>query len=405
MKDSIPRMMKYVFFALAVLAGLLVHFVNGNIAALVEMLQPGSALVAHLVLLGIEALALLWFWKGVFGGRRHLLLMNPANPEEELAFAEELTRRMKRNPYIIAAEIVPEGKTDPLYLPRCLELLNARANEEIRQNAKRIFLATALSQNGKLDALIVFVCMCRLVMRISRIYNQRPHPREIASLYAAVASTTFLALSLEEFDITTEITVGFGEAFHAMAPASLTASIPFAGRALQVFTASVVDGAANCYLALRAGIITRNAYAYGSRMAERPTRVQVFREAGTQLLDMSHDLVDRIACVLASGLAGAAKSAGARTVQAGKGFVEGIGRVSFGALKTTEQACPDSGIVADDNVAAGDNSMDNGVADGKLSHSSCVTPAPERPSRLTRGAGAAWRAVKLLSGTGTRDKK
>lgn len=342
MKDLTPRIMKYVFFALAVLAGLLIHFINGNLAAFAELIRPGSALTVHLVLLAVEGVALLWFWKGMFGGRRHLLLMNGATPEEEHAFAEELARRMKDNPLIREAGIVPAGKNDPDYLPRCLALLNARADEEIRQNARRIFLATALSQNGRLDALIVLVCLCRLILRVSRIYNQRPHPREIASLYAAVATTTFLALSIEELDITTEITVGFGETFQAMAPAGLTASIPFAGKALQTFTTSTIDGAANCYLALRAGIITRNAYAYGACKALRPSRAQVFREAGTHLLDMSHDLVNRIAATLASGLTGIARSAGAKTVQAGKGIVGSIGRVGFTMGNPAEEAavCP-----------------------------------------------------------------
>lgn len=330
MKDITPRILKYVFFALAVLAGLLIHFVNGNLAALAEMIRPGSALWTHLVLLGVEAIALVWFWRGIFRGRRHLLLVDGATPEEEQAFKDELVRRMRDNPLILEAGITPEGKGDPTYLDRCLAHLKSKADEEIQQNARRIFLATALSQNGRLDALIVFVCLCRLIWRVSHIYNQRPHPREIAALYGAVVTTTFLALSLEELDIATEITVGFGEAFQAMAPAGLTASIPFAGKALQTFTASTVDGAANCYLALRAGIITRNAYAYGADRQARPSRAAVFREAGAQLLDMSHVLVDRLAGTLASNLAGVAKFAGAKTVQAGKSLVDSVGRVGLG---------------------------------------------------------------------------
>lgn len=393
MKDLTPRIMKYVFLALAVLAGLLIHFINGNLAALAELIRPGSALATHLALLAVEGVALLWFWKGVFGGRKHLLLMNGATLEEERAFAEELTRRMKGNPHIIEAGIKPAYKDDPDYLPRCLTHLNTKADEEIRQNARRIFLATALSQNGRLDALIVLVCLCRLIMRVSRIYNQRPHPREIASLYAAVATTTFLALSLEELDITTEITVGFGEAFHAMAPAGLTASIPFAGKALQTFTASTIDGAANCYLALRAGIITRNAYTYGSCKALRPSRAQVFREAGAHLLDMSHDLVDRIAATLAACLAGVARSAGAKTVQAGKDIVESIGRVSFGMSKHAGEAavCASNGLITPPaEKAANHREEPYGIP---------AAPPPERhvapkpPSGLSKGTEATWNAL------------
>lgn len=330
MKDTTQRILKYLFVALAVLAGLLLLFLNRNLASLAEWIYPGSEIWTHIVLVAVEVIAFLRLWHGLFGGQRHLLLMDEDSPEEQRHFAEELARRMRKNPLIIEAGITPEGKgpiPESEYLERCLALLDAKANAEIEQNAKRIFLATALSQNGRLDALIVFVSLCRLVWRVSAIYNQQPHPREIASLYLAVASSTFLALSLEELDISTEITVGFGEAFHAMVPAGLTASIPFAGKALQTFTASTIDGAANCYLALRAGIITRNAYAYGMRKEEKPSRTAVFKEAGALLLAMSTVLVDKLASVLAVNLVGVARLAGGKTVQAGKGIVEGLGKV------------------------------------------------------------------------------
>lgn len=384
MKDITPRILKYVFFALAVLAGLLIHFVNGNLAALAEMIRPGSALWTHLALLGIEGVALLWFWRGLFRGKRHLLLMDGASPEEEQVFAEELTRRMKDNPHIREAGIEPEGKNDPAYLGRCLAVLKDKADEEIQQNAKRIFLATALSQNGRLDALIVFVCLCRLIWRVSRIYNQRPHPREIASLYAAVVTTTFLALSLEELDITTEITVGFGEAFHAMAPAGLTASIPFAGRALQTFTASTVDGAANCYLALRAGIIARNAYMYGACAERRPGRAAVFREAGAQLLELSHVLVDRLAGALATNLAGVARYAGAKTVQAGKDIVGSIGRIT----KPGGESEP-----VPEHAHGGPRRMNAALFPDRYAPVVSPSPLSSVGNAMGKGAGATWSLI------------
>lgn len=346
MKDSTPRLFKYLFAAMAVLLVLLALFINRNLAALVDLMYPGLAPWTHLTLLGVELLALAWFWRGLFLGRRHLLLMNGSTPEDRKHFAKELTRRMRDNPLIVNAGLRPHGPDDPDYLARCLDVLNAKADEEIQQNARRIFLATALSQNGRLDALIVFVSLCRLIWRISRIYNQRPHPREIASLYSAVVCTTFLALSIEELDIATEITVGFGEAFHAMAPAGLTASIPFAGKALQTFTTAAIDGAANSYLALRAGIIARNAYAYGASQNGRPSRAAVFKEAGGRLLGMSHGLLDRVAAVLAEGLTGVARYAGDKTAQAGRDIVDNLGRVGVGIGNTAEKlASGSAGVV------------------------------------------------------------
>lgn len=333
MTERVPRILKYSLIALVVLAALILLFINSNLAALTDMLYPGSGVWAHLVLLAVELFVLFRFWRALFGGHQHLLLMDNDTAEERQQFARELTHRMRENPLILKAGIhaqCPSGLDKEDFLDQCMAHLNAKANEEIQQNARRIFLATALSQNGKLDALIMFVSVCRMVWRISAIYNQRPHPREVLSLHWAVVTSTFLSLSIEELDIPTEITVGFGEAFHAMAPAGLTASIPFAGKALQTFTASVIDGAANCYLGLRAGIITRNAYAYGARQAARPSRAAVFKEAGALLLGMSHELVAGVAGTLADGLSSAAGYAGKRTVQAGKDVIGGIGKVGSG---------------------------------------------------------------------------
>ena len=318
------KIMRYSLIAMSVLAALLILFINRNLAGLAELVYPGSAMWAHIFLLLVELLALTWFWRGLFGRHAHLLLMDDSGPEGRQRFAEELARRMKSNPLVLEVGLSPG---DPEFQEKCLALLEEKANAEIERNARRIFLATALSQNGRLDALIVFVSLCRLVWRVAAIYNQRPHPREVVSLYGAVISTTFLALSIEELDIATEVSVGFGESFQAMAPASVTASIPFAGKALQTFTTSTIDGTANCYLALRAGIITRNAYMYRARQEAIPGRAAVFREAGALLLGLSGGLVDRLARTIGENIAGVARYAQDKTVQAGMNVVDGIGRV------------------------------------------------------------------------------
>lgn len=375
MTEKLPRIAKYMLVAMSILAVLLVLFVNRNLAALAEWIYRGSEPWAHIVLLAVELVAFSLFWRGLFGGRRHLLLIKDASDEEKKRFAEELAKRLRRNPLLRKAEIVPENfASEEAYLAASFAFLKNRADKETEQTARRIFLATALAQNGRIDALIVFVCLCRLVWRISAIYNQRPHPRETASLYWAVATSTFLALSLEELDIATEITVGFGEAFQAMLPAGLTASIPFAGKALQTFTASAVDGAANCYLALRTGIIARNAYAYGARQEKRPSRAAVFREAGTVLYAMSGNMVERVAATIADGLAGAARNAGDRTLQAGKVFVEGIGLSAGKLASETATALQDTGRGI---VRAGSRTL-------KKAMGGETGTAPQRPASLLK---------------------
>ena len=332
MKDTTQRILRFMYAALALTICLLMLFINRSLASFAGWLYPAAELWTHIGLAALEALAIALLWRALFGGKRHLLLPDGDSAEEERRFAEELTRRMRENSHIQAAGILPQGPEekkgvpDAAYLDQCLTLLNSKADTETERCARRIFLATALSQNGRLDALIVFLSLCGLIWRISSLYNQRPHPREIASIYRAVATSAFLAFSFDELDLSTEITVGFGEAFHAMAPAGLTSGLPFVGKTLQTLTASTIDGAANCYLALRTGIITRNAYAYGARKAERPSRAAVFKEAGSLLLGMSQALVEKLASTVASNVVGIARLAGGRTARMGKELAEGIGQ-------------------------------------------------------------------------------
>ena len=388
---------------LAVAAALMI---NSSLAGLAERLFPQSVLWVHAGLLLAEILAFFWFWRGIFGRQRHLILLESHTPEEREQTARELVRRLRGNPLIREAGLDP---ADPNFTERSLALLEEKANLEIRQTAQKIFLATALSQNGRLDALIVFIALCRLIWRVSGMYNQQPHPGEIVSLYTTVASNAFLAFSLEELDIATEISVGFAESFQAMAPAAMTGGIPFAGSALTTFTASTIDGAANCYLTLRAGIITRNAYAYAARDVERPGRAAVFKEAGALLLTMSQGLVERLAGAMKDNIKGLTRLAGQKGVAVGKGIAHGAVRMGDGIVDgvvkvgdgIVDGACKVGDGIVDGVVKVGDGIVDgackvgDGIVDGACKVGGGLS---DSASLLAQGAG---KAVQV-AGTGIR---
>ena len=307
------KLLRCILIVLTLALFMLCLNINQGIASFVSAFFPQSIPFVHGGLWLLELGLVFWLWRGLFGGNANLRFPKDPTPEQREEFTKAITARLRRNPHLNHKEL---DHNSPEFLPQALEQLKTKADLEIKRTAERVFLATALSQNGRIDALIVFAVLCRLVWRISRLYNQRPHPSEILNLYGAVVTSTFVALSFEELDIATEISVGFGEAFHAMAPAAVSGSVPLVGTALQKFTSSAIDGAANGYLALRTGIICRNAYMYSVIGQERPARATVYREAGSVLMNMANGLITQVTRSFTDLLWGITRKAPCKTAHA-----------------------------------------------------------------------------------------
>jgi len=282
------KILKYLGPILLTLTALFLLACNHNLAGIVAAFAPTAYAWVFVALLLIEAAAFYWLWRGMFGRQDHLIFDEP-NPKAQEQLKSELVNRFKEN------DLIKNANLDPECVEECLALLNQKADEEIQRTAKGIFMSTAMSQNGRIDAIIMFVSLCRIVWRVSFIYNQKPHPFEVLRLYQAVAISTFLAYSIEELNIVDEISASFGGLISAVVPTIAIGATPFLGTALQKVTASVFDGTANCFLALRTGIITRNAYRYILvAKKERPIRVDVFKEAGSMLMRIAGKPINNI---------------------------------------------------------------------------------------------------------------
>jgi len=134
-----------------------------------------------------------------------------------------------------------------------LSRLDAEADATIKQVATTVFLSTAISQSGRLDAILVLTAQTRMIWKIAHLYYQRPSLRELLHLYANVAATSFLASELDDLEL--------HEMIQPLAAGSLGAvggAIP----GLQVFTTilvnSLLSGSANAFLTLRVGMIAQN---------------------------------------------------------------------------------------------------------------------------------------------------
>lgn len=151
-----------------------------------------------------------------------------------------------------------------------LRVLDEDANAIVKQMATTVFLTTAVSQSGRLDALLVLAAQSRMVWRVAHLYYQRPSLREILYLYANVAATSFVAGELDDLEL------------HQMIQPVVAGTLGAAGGAIpgfQVMTSimvnSLLSGSANAFLTLRVGIIAKE-YC-GSLVAE--PRIEVRRAA------------------------------------------------------------------------------------------------------------------------------
>lgn len=316
----------------------------------VEVLAPGWGWLAFTLLLALELgalcrLGLAWFARGP-----RLVLRDDPSEAERQVFARELTRRLRGNPHVMAAGL---SGAEPDFLAKALDVLDARAGEAIRQDARRVFLGTALSQNGRLDALIVFFSLARMVWRVSAIYNQRPSPAELWSVYSAVSSATFISFSIDALDIPQTITESMGEILPAVAPALTASSMPLVGPMLQQCTAAVIDGAANCLLAVRAGVVTRGAFRFAALGRDEARRQACIRETGTMLAEISHETVGAIVTAFRKQLQGLAGSMGRKVSETVGGMADAAATKTREAAETVVRGTVDCAVSAGQAVSHG----------------------------------------------------
>jgi hypothetical protein len=176
--------------------------------------------------------------------------LTPPKSEDSPAFHTYLTmvkKRLATNPHLKGLELSGRKQVD-----EALAILAKKSDEIIQQTASTVFISTAISQSGRLDAFLVLSAQSRMIWRIARLYYQRPTLRDLIQLYANVAGTAFLASEFEDIDISEQIEPVLSSTLGALA-----VSIPGVQLAASILVNSVLTGAANAFLTLRVGIIAR----------------------------------------------------------------------------------------------------------------------------------------------------
>lgn len=222
------------------------------------------------------------------------------------AYAIRLKRRLAGNKHIKAAKI---DLSDPAGLGKALELLRSKAEETINTTATAVFLTTAVSQNGKLDALTIFITQTRMIWKIAHLYWQRPSLRDMLRLYANVGGSALIASELEDIDITRQI-----EPIMSAILKSPGRSIPLVGHAAHIITDSLLEGSTNAFLTLRVGVLTLR---YCGGVHPEMSKKELKRSAYSEASQMLRVLVIKSSGKVVSSVINAMKEAGMNTVNSG----------------------------------------------------------------------------------------
>lgn len=164
----------------------------------------------------------------------------------------DLRKRLRCNPALQRRHTGPVPLGSREEIEAALQILDEEANEVIKAAASRVFVSTALSQNGSLDSLLVVGLQSRLVWQVAHVYRQRPSLREFGWLYANVAATAFVAGEIEDLDLAEQVQPVIQNALGAAA-----SSVPGLQAASAVLLGSMISGSANAFLTLRVGIVAR----------------------------------------------------------------------------------------------------------------------------------------------------
>jgi len=242
MKLAIPLAVLACLGCVVVLANQTVQLVG-----LVERIHPVLGTALLWTLLALYALCL------VVPLLLFLRLPKPLTPpatEDSPEFPRHLAalgRRLQGNPLLAGQPV--SGRPE---IEAALTALQSRADEVIRSAASRVFLATAVSQNGSLDGLLVLLMQSRMIWHIAQVYFQRPGLRDLVILYGNVAGTALVASQLDDVDLSEQLQPVLSSVLGSVAGA-----IPGLQATSAILVNSMVAGAANAFLTLRVGVIAR----------------------------------------------------------------------------------------------------------------------------------------------------
>lgn len=306
--------------AILVISGFVLFFIN-QIAGVYLLVRSNSIIMANILLVGLIALALfLLGWPFVLYLKLPRPMALPQHDTELPAYRKRLIKRLKANKILKQQDLVP---ADESALDTSLDHLNEEANKVIKQTANAVFLTTAVSQNGKLDALTILATQSRMIWKIAHIYYQRPTLRELIYLYANVSASSLLAAEIEDLDVSQQVEPVVRSFFKN----SAGKSIPVIGSTANIILDSLLEGSTNAFFTLRVGVTARRYCGCNEVTQKKSIKKNAFRESSMLL----KEIVAKSSSKIIIGLFNATKNAGVETLKSGwEGLKNAGGKMATG---------------------------------------------------------------------------
>ena len=301
--------------ALILLGSFLITLVNqvSQLVFLATQVHPvfGQVLFWFFILLAAATVA--WTIVLLIGLEKPLVIPDENDQAARAIYLVRLKKRLSNNHFLRASEFQwPVDQTDEESIQAALLILDAESQAIIRRQATTVFVTTAVSQNGSLDSLFVFVTAFKLVWRITMLYHQRPSVRDLVKLYANIFATVLLTRQIDDLDLIAEqlepaLTTLFG--------GSVSTFVPGVSYVVSFVADSIFEGSLNALLMLRIGFITQQ-YCHSTTRIE-PRKIS--RTASAQACKLLGTIVSENSLRISQAMLKAVKNASVHSFQQGKG--------------------------------------------------------------------------------------
>ncbi len=283
----------YLNFFVTVLVLLLISFVviminqAAQLVGIAANLHPylGTGLLIFFVIFGLAAAVYIVLLLSRF--EKPLEIPSEENPEEYKQYILKLKNRLKKNKFLNKSQYVwDDSKPDIESVNDALIKIDQEAQKIIKGSAAGVFTTTAVSQNGSLDGIFVFVVSMKLIWKISTLYNQRPAMRDLLKLYTNVFATVLAARQIDDLDIVAE---QLGQILPAVMTGALGSVVPGVSFITSFVVDSILEGTINTLLVLRIGLLTQ----LYSRSITRTEPKRLSKTATVQACKMLGEIISK----------------------------------------------------------------------------------------------------------------